>query len=120
MADSFVIGYVLNPDEGQAIFDGLELSQDFVYGDMDIGHDRFQDQVRVSGDHGFVGVFPYGQELRGIDITVHEEGFVWVLVGDGIQVFPFFVCTVEVITDGDSDDFIHWESPGNSNSWKVS
>jgi hypothetical protein len=69
-----------------------------------MGIDRFKYQVWVGGDHGLVGVVFDGNKLRGIDITVHEEGFVWVLVGDGIQMFPFLIRTVEVITDGYSDD----------------
>jgi hypothetical protein len=105
MADILIIGYIFDPDEGQVVFDGIELSQDFVYGDMDIGRDRFLDQAGVGCDHGFVGVVANGLEFRGIDITVHEEGIIGIGLGQVVQVFPFFVCAVEVIINCDPDDF---------------
>jgi hypothetical protein len=91
-----VFGDVLYPDEGEAVFYGQDFQEElfnFRLPDFD---------VRVQGDHGFVGVVKDCQEFRGIDIAIDEEYFVRIFDCEGIELIPFGGRAIKVIADCDS------------------
>jgi hypothetical protein len=54
----------------------------------------------------------YSWELWGIDIAIDEEGVIGIVLGEGVELFPFGFCAIEIIICGDSYYLFHgtpWE-----------
>lgn len=64
------------------------------------------EEIGVKGDDCFVGMFIDVREQFGFDIGVDEELSIGISCGEGVELLELCIGAVEVIVDGDTDDFI--------------
>jgi hypothetical protein len=91
LIDVLIVREILNPNKGNILFYLSEL------GYHRLNHRPGNVQVRVRGEHDFIGMLGDRGELRGSDIAVNEEDFIGIGLGEVIDLGPFSIGAIEII-----------------------